>query len=177
MARARSALLALAASTLATSCSAPSDDGATVLPPSAAPARSGAAPAATQPVPTAGFTPLPTPQQVVAPLATGRPDPFAPLSPSPSLTQATQASATRTPPAADLPEGLRFTGVIRSGGHAQALIQLKDQSGPVCVGPRGYCPGAGLPALLPPGWNVTGIDVQNGRLALSQGSQRRILSL
>ena len=173
MARARSALLALAASTLATSCSAPSDDGATVLPPSAAPARSGAALAATQPVPTAGFTPLPTPQQVVAPLATGRPDPFAPLTPA----QATRASATRTPPAADLPEGLRFTGVIRSGGHAQALIQLKDQSGPVCVGPRGYCPGAGLPALLPPGWNVTGIDVQNGRLALSQGSQRRILSL
>jgi hypothetical protein len=103
---------------------------------------------------------------VVAPLATGRPDPFAPLAP------ARQALA-----AAELPEGLRFTGVIRSGGHAQALIQLKDQSGPVCVGPRGYCPGAGLPALLPPGWSVTSIDVQNGRLDLRQGSQRRILSL
>ena len=166
MARARSALLALAASTLATSCAGPSEDGATVLPPSPPSARSGSAPAATQPVPTAGFTPLPTPQQVVAPLATGRPDPFAPLAPAP------QALA-----AAALPEGLRFTGVIRSGGHAQALIQLKDQSGPVCVGPRGYCPGAGLPALLPPGWSVTGIDVQNGRLALRQGSQRRILSL
>ncbi len=166
MARARSALLALAASTLASSCAGPSEDGAMVLPPSALPARSAQAPAATQPVPTAGFTPLPTPQQVVAPLATGRPDPFAPLAPAP------QALA-----AADLPEGLRFTGVIRSGGHAQALIQLKDQSGPVCVGPRGYCPGAGLPALLPPGWSVTGIDVQNGRLALRQGSQRRILSL
>jgi hypothetical protein len=166
MARARSALLALAASTLATSCAGPSEDGATVLPPSPPPARSGSAPAATQPVPTAGFTPLPTPQQVVAPLATGRPDPFAPLAP------ARQVLA-----AADLPEGLRFTGVIRSGGHAQALIQLKDQSGPVCVGPRGYCPGAGLPALLPPGWSVTSIDVQNGRLDLRQGSQRRILSL
>ena len=117
-------------------------------------------------MPTAGFTPLPTPQQVVAPLATGRPDPFAPLAP------ARQALA-----AAELPEGLRFTGVIRSGGHAQALIQLKDQSGPVCVGPRGYCPGAGLPALLPLGWSVTSIDVQNGRLDLRQGSQRRILSL
>lgn len=166
MARARSALLALAASTLATSCAGPSEDGATVLPPSPPSARSGSAPAATQSVPTAGFTPLPTPQQVVAPLATGRPDPFAPLAPAP---QALAAVA--------LPEGLRFTGVIRSGGHAQALIQLKDQSGPVCVGPRGYCPGAGLPALLPPGWSVTGIDVQNGRLALRQGSQRRILSL
>ncbi len=171
MARARSALLALAASTLATSCAGPSEDGATVLPPSAPLARSGATPAAIQPVPTAGFTPLPTPQQVVAPLVTGRPDPFAPLASVP------QAAAAGTPAAADLPEGLRFTGVIRSGGHAQALIQLKDQSGPVCVGPRGYCPGAGLPALLPPGWSVTGIDVQNGRLALRQGSQRRILSL
>ena len=169
MARARSALLVLAASTLATSCAGQPEDGASLLPPSAPPARSGAAPAATQPVPTAGFTPLPTPQQVVAPLATGRPDPFAPLALAP------QARAAGTP--ADLPEGLRFTGVIRSGGHAQALIQLKDQSGPVCVGARGYCPGAGLPALLPPGWSVTGIDVQNGRLALRQGSQRRILSL
>jgi hypothetical protein len=169
MARARSALLALAASTLATGCAGPSDDGATVLPPLAPPARSGSTPAATQPVPTAGFTPLPTPQQVVAPLATGRPDPFAPLAPAPQVAAAGSS--------ADLPDGLRFTGVIRSGGHAQALIQLKDQSGPVCVGPRGYCPGAGLPALLPPGWSVTAIDVQNGRLALREGSQRRILSL
>ncbi len=120
-------------------------------------------------MPTAGFTPLPTPQQVVAPLATGRPDPFAPLAPAPQVAAAGSS--------VDLPDGLRFTGVIRSGGHAQALIQLKDQSGPVCVGPRGYCPGAGLPALLPPGWSVTAIDVQNGRLALRQRSQRRILSL
>ncbi|MEY4431517.1 MAG: hypothetical protein RLZZ533_1453 [Cyanobacteriota bacterium] len=129
-------------------------------PPNSAPA-SPPAPA----VAGAGFTPLPSPQQVLAALPVGRPDPFAPV-----LTSAQAAG-----PA---PEGLRLTGVLRSRWGPQAFLQLAPgQGGAVCVGPRGLCAGSGLPALLPPGWSVLRIDVAQGRLLLNQGGQRRLLSL
>ena len=124
-------------------------------------------PTAAAPQPAAGFTPLPTPQQVLAALPMGRADPFAPLPQPPK--PATSGGA----PAADL----RFTGVIRSAGQAQALVQLGEQSGAVCVGRRGACPGSGLPALLPADWSVTSIDVASGRLVLNQAGQRRVFSL
>jgi hypothetical protein len=144
--------------------SSPPPDTITLPPPVARPAAKTTA-AAAEPQPTAGFTPLPTPQQVIAALPTGRIDPFAPLP------QATAAGTNA--PAGDL----RFTGVIRSRGQAQALVQLGDQSGAVCVGRRGVCSGSGLPALLPADWSVTSIDVASGRLVLNQGGQRRVLSL
>jgi len=133
------------------------------------PPRDAAAPAAQAPAaPTAagaGFTPLPSPQQVLAALPVGRADPFAPV----------VASAQAAGPAA---EGLRLTGVLRSRFGAQAFLQLAPgQGGAVCVGPRGVCAGSGLPALLPPGWSVLSIDVAQGRLLLNQGGQRRLLSL
>lgn len=113
----------------------------------------------------AGFTPLPSPQQVLAALPVGRADPFAPV----------VAPAQAGGPAA---EGLRLTGVLRSRFGAQAFLQLAPgQGGAVCVGPRGLCAGSGLPALLPPGWSVLSIDVAQGRLLLNQGGQRRLLSL
>ncbi len=113
----------------------------------------------------AGFTPLPSPQQVLAALPVGRADPFAPV----------VAPAQAGGPAA---EGLRLTGVLRSRFGAQAFLQLAPgQGGAVCVGPRGVCAGSGLPALLPPGWSVLSIDVAQGRLLLNQGGQRRLLSL
>ncbi len=129
------------------------------------PAAAAAATTASAPQPTAGFTPLPTPQQVVAALPTGRVDPFAPL-PQP----VSKAGAA-------LAGDLRFTGVIRSAGQAQALVQVGEQSGAVCVGRRGVCPGSGLPALLPSDWSVTSIDVASGRLVLNQAGQRRVFSL
>jgi hypothetical protein len=106
---------------------------------------------------------------VVAALPTGRVDPFAALA-SPAATAAGSSTA---------PAGteLRFTGVIRSAGEAQALVQLGDQSGAVCVGQRGVCSGSGLPALLPAGWSVTSIDVASGRLVLNQAGQRRVFTL
>lgn len=122
-------------------------------------------PSPAEPQPAAGFTPLPTPQQVVAALPSGRVDPFAPLA----------QPAGRAAPAAAA--DLRFTGVIRSAGQAQALVQMGDQSGAVCVGRRGVCPGSGLPALLPADWSVTSIDVASGRLVLNQAGQRRVFSL
>jgi len=133
------------------------------------PPRDAAAPAAQAPAaPTAagaGFTPLPSPQQVLAALPVGRADPFAPV----------VAPAQAAGPAA---EGLRLTGVLRSRFGPQAFLQLAPgQGGAVCVSPRGLCAGSGLPALLPPGWSVLSIDVAQGRLLLNQGGQRRLLSL
>ena len=133
------------------------------------PPRDAAAPVAQAPAAPpaagAGFTPLPSPQQVLAAVPVGRADPFAPV----------VAAAQAAGPAA---EGLRLTGVLRSRFGPQAFLQLAPgQGGAVCVGPRGLCAGSGLPALLPPGWSVLSIDVAQGRLLLNQGGQRRLLSL
>ena len=116
-----------------------------------------------------GFTPLPSPEQVLAALPVGRLDPFA------SVVAPAQAAG----PAAGSPaDALRLTGVLRSRYGPQAFVQLAPgQSGAVCVGPRGRCSGSGLPPLLPPGWSVERIDVAQGRLLLNQAGQRRRLSL
>ena len=155
-------------------CGAPSpDDGATGAgqgPAATAPVAASGTPAA---VPAdaggAGLTPLPSPEQVLAALPVGRPDPFAPV----------VAPAQAAGPAAGSPaDGLRLTGVLRSRYGPQAFVQLAPgQSGAVCVGPRGRCPSSGLPALLPVGWSVERIDVPQGRLLLNQAGQRRMLSL
>jgi hypothetical protein len=116
-----------------------------------------------------GFTPLPSPEQVLAALPVGRPDPFAPV-----VAPAQAAGSAAGSPA----DGLRLTGVLRSSYGPQAFVQLAPgQSGSVCVGPRGRCSGSGLPALLPVGWSVERIDVAQGRLLLNQAGQRRLLSL
>ena len=105
---------------------------------------------------------MPSPQQVVAAQPHGRVDPFAPVA------TATDGSTSTE---------LQLTGLIGSGRSAHALISLGSQSGTVCVGRQGLCPGSGLPALLPPGWTVTGIDLGRGELRLNQAGQRRVLSL
>jgi hypothetical protein len=137
----------------------------TISLPPASPKPAAAPSAAAAPQPATGFTPLPTPQQVVAALPTGRIDPFAPLA-QPRAAAATASTG-----------DLRFTGVIRSAGRAQALVQVGDQSGAVCVGRRGLCPGSGLPALLPPDWAVMSIDVASGRMVLNQAGQKRMFNL
>lgn len=124
--------------------------------------------------PSPAFTPLPTPQQVVAALPAGRPDPFAPIPPPPGSAPAKVAGGGTAAAAAP---SLLLTGLIHSAGQVQALVQIGAESGPVCVGRRGACPGTGLPPLLPAGWNVTSIDVASGRLALRQAGQRLVLQL
>ncbi|CAK6699585.1 hypothetical protein [Synechococcus sp. CBW1107] len=153
-------------------CGSSPESGTISLPPAAPkpPASALKAPIAANPQPAAGFTPLPTPQQVVAALPTGRVDPFAPLAqPAAAGAPAAAASASASQ--------LRFTGVIRTAGQAQALVQVGDQSGAVCVGRRGVCRGSGLPAFLPADWSVTSIDVASGRLVLNQAGQRRVFTL
>ena len=109
---------------------------------------------------------MPSPQQVVEAQPHGRVDPFAPV-----------ATATATATEESTTTDLQLTGLIGSGRSAQALISLGGQSGTVCVGRQGLCPGSGLPALLPPGWTVTGIDLGRGELRLNQAGQQRVLSL
>ena len=129
----------------------------------------------------AGLTPLPSSNQVVASVSSGRVDPFAPL----------QISASR-PVLLSLPAGLIFNGVIRSGGTPEALVQFGAESGTLRVGQRGgstkdyrtkddrtkdyrtkdyRTKDYRTTPLLPAGWSVASIDVQNGRLTLRQGKQ------
>ncbi len=114
----------------------------------------------------AGLSPLLTPQQVLTAVPFGRPDPFAPL-PAPAIpavssgtgTEAASpqaapagtagataagasapagaAAAAGQPPSTCTPEGLRLTGVIRSGGSAEALVTNGSLSGSLRIGDRG----------------------------------------
>ena len=77
-----------------------------------------------------------------------------------------------------LPVDLRFTGVIQSRGETQAFVQIGGASGALCLGPQGRCAAGNAEALLlPSGWSVSAIDAANGVLALSFGSERRVLQL
>jgi hypothetical protein len=100
---------------------------------------------------------LPTPQQVVAAVRIGRFDPFAPVSPP----------AGTAPQATGLPQGFRFTGVVRGGGQAEALVQFGSLSGTLRAGQVG----GRSTELLPLGWTVARVDGQRGRLTLRQGGQ------
>jgi len=104
-----------------------------------------------------GFNPLPTPQQVVAAVRIGRLDPFAPFSPP----------AGTAPQATGLPQGFRFSGVVRGGGQAEALVQFGSLSGTLRAGQVG----GRSTDLLPQGWTVARVDGQRGRLTLRQGGQ------
>jgi hypothetical protein len=140
----------------------PADSGITPLPKArAVPSES---PASSRPPAVAGLTSLPTADQVVAAVPRGRTDPFLP----PPVAVARPAAAP-----VQLPAGFRFSGVIVSGGQVQALVQLGSLSGSLRVGDRG----GGSTELLPPGWSVTRIDGQRGRLTLLQGGRRLVLDL
>ena len=134
-----------------------------------------------KPVPPAGLTPLATPQQVVDAIDVGRADPFAPSQPPPGSATTRigpDGKPVAVPARPTLPNDFKLTGVIRTGGRAQAFVQIGDQSGPLCPGPRGRCSGAAADQpLLPAGWSVTGIDAANGLLAVSFGRQRQVISV
>jgi len=154
---------------------------ASAPPPPPPPAPPAPAKPAAKPVPPPGLTPLATPQQVVDAIEVGRADPFAPSQPPPGTATTRigpDGKPVVVPPRPTLPDGFKLTGVIRTGGRAQAFVQIGDQSGPLCPGPRGRCSGAGAEQpLLPPGWSVTGIDAANGLLAVSFGRQRQVIPL
>jgi hypothetical protein len=149
----------LAATTLAAGCS-PEPPLASPQP-LAPPTPAGQASDTPAPAPaSAGLTPLPSASHVVAAVPVGRADPFLPLAGGRAA-----AGGPQQPPA--LPEGFRFQGVLRSAGVAQALVQFGAESGALRVGDRG----GRTTDLLPAGWSVAAIDVQQGRLVLKQGQQ------
>ena len=135
---------------------APPEATASSPPPSPA-----TAPAASQAPELAGLTPLPTPNQVLGSINTGREDPFSPLVPSPA------AGGSPTPGRLTLPPSFRFTGVISSAGRAQAIVDYGATSGALSVGDRG----GSNTDLLPPGWTVASINADRGLLTLRQGRQ------
>jgi hypothetical protein len=96
---------------------------------------------------------------VLAAVKIGRDDPFAAL-PSPEVTGASRARLT-------LPDAFRFTGVIRSAGVSQAIVDSGGTTGALRVGDRG----GRSTDLLPSGWTVAGINVDRGQLTLRQGNQ------
>ncbi len=162
------ALLVAAALLGACSPSSPDAGGKAEQPtPPRPPAAAAPAPVPAKPTLAAGFTPLPSANQVIASVSTGRDDPFAPG----GVPLGPDGGPANPPAPITLPDGFRFSGVIRSGSRPQALVQIGDQTGPICPGPRGACPGSGLEALLPAGWTVAAIDVDRGRLTLRQGKQ------
>ena len=125
----------------------------------------------------AGLAPLPTPQQVLTAVPFGRHDPFAslPSAAPPGPTPASGSAAAPAgpgsvgarPAAARLapPQGFRLTGVIRSGGHAEALVSYGLLSGSLRPGDR-----AGRSTdLLPPGWSLASIQF-GGRSAMDRPS-------
>jgi len=66
------------------------------------------------------------------------------------------------PPLPRLPQGFRFSGVIRSGGRTEAVVQYGDLSGSLRSGDRG-----GISTeLLPKGWRVESVDADRGQLRL-----------
>ncbi|WP_259730127.1 MULTISPECIES: hypothetical protein [Synechococcales] len=144
--------------------------------PAAQPAAAAAAPGAA-PAPTAGagvlagLTPLPSRQQVLAAAPADRADPFAPVIRPRPTGAAAAAGGDPSRPAAPaplrLPDDFRFSGVIAISGVPQALVQRSEQSGTVVVGDQG----GRSTRLLPNGWVVTSIDVQNGSLRMRQGKQ------
>ncbi|MEB3266674.1 MAG: hypothetical protein VKN13_08685 [Cyanobacteriota bacterium] len=159
----------------------------------------GPRPARSVPAAPPGLKPLPPPAQVARALPIGRFDPFAGLgdplaSPSPtppsllrsgSPSPAPPRSGPRaaTAPAAGslcpgLPADFRFTGVIRGGGQAYAVVEADGISGSLRVGDRGGSRAdRGTTDLLPPCWSVARVDVNRGLLVLQQGRRRQLIPL
>ncbi len=96
----------------------------------------------------------------------GRADPFLPV----TAADGPAAAASAPPP---VPDGFRFSGVIRSRGQAQALVQFGPESGLLRTGDVG----GRTTKLLPPGWAVGRIDVARGVLVLRASGRAIALSL
>jgi len=179
---------------VAAGCSGPSGppDSVSLVPPRPLPQ---GVPAGQRPPASAGLglQPLPSPQQVTAAVALGRLDPFVdPRPPEQPLTtkgappamagagaapgslaggapaagaRGRSAGAGRGSGSARL--ALELTGVIESGGLPSAIVQIGANSGTLVAGERG---GDGQ-SLLPAGWKVESININQGRLDLRHGSR------
>ena len=114
------------------------------------------------PRPDLGFIPLPTVEEVQQSAPGGRVDPFQPLSSERVEVDPDAADAVFDPAS-----GLTLSGVLRVGQQRRALVQTQGRSGEVCEGADGRCVADG-DRLLPSGWSVLSIDVEQGCLALAR---------
>lgn len=71
------------------------------------------------------------------------------------------------------PEDFFFSGVIRAAGVSEAIVQYGDLTGSLRAGDRG----GATTDLLPPGWSVSSVDVQRGRLILRTRGESIIVDL
>lgn len=133
--------------------------------------------------PELGFTPLPSPQQVVTAQPVGNLDPFQPLvserraaieaaiaarratSPGGAGSASAQAARAGRSGRPALPAGFRMTGIVGGGGRMEAVVNYRDLSGSLRQGDRG---GISTP-LLPRGWSVARIDMARGQMILKVG--------
>lgn len=115
------------------------------------------------------FAPLPVPAAAVPAAAspsTAAPAQGATAAAAPSATPGAPAApgtsgaagANRTPAKLVPPEGFRLTGVIRSGGRAEALVSYGPLSGSLRPGDRG----GRSTDLLPSGWALASIQFGGG---------------
>jgi hypothetical protein len=165
------ASLTLAALASCASSPPPAPDAQVLVPPT--PPGAPSAPAkkptgATGPSINNGFTPLPTPAQVLATTPERRIDPFAPLNrPSPATPPGKAGPSPGLQAPITLPKGFQLNGVVSVGGQPQALVTYGSESGSLSPGDQG---GRNTP-LLPAGWSVAAIDASSGQLLLRQGKR------
>jgi len=91
-----------------------------------------------------------------------------PGNPAASSPGSAAAAAPRPAPRLAPPRDFRLTGVIRSGGRAEALVSYGGLSGSIKAGDRG----GRTTALLPPGWALASIQF-GGRSAQDPPSGSR----
>ncbi len=121
------------------------------------------------PRPDLGFIPLPTVEDVQQSAPGGRADPFQPLSSERVEVDSDAADALFDPAS-----GLTLSGVLRVGQQRRALVQTQGRSGELCEGADGRCVADG-DRLLPSGWSVLSIDVEQGCLALAREGEAQDL--
>ena len=121
------------------------------------------------PRPDLGFIPLPTVEDVQQSAPGGRADPFQPLSSEQVEVDSDAADAVFDPAS-----GLTLSGVLRVGQQRRALVQTQGRSGELCEGADGRCVADG-DRLLPSGWSVLSIDVEQGCLALAREGEAQDL--
>lgn len=131
------------------------------------------------------LAPLATQQQVVKAVTVGRRDPFAavltphliidPASlPQGALNPGTGPSKPQAP--LSWPKGLEFEGVLQTSSRSEAMVRYAPSDGnggevrlgSLNVGDVGTTQGG---SLLPPGWRVAAIDIEQGLLTLEKGGQ------
>jgi len=131
------------------------------------------------------LAPLATQQQVVKAVTVGRRDPFAAvLTPQVIIDPASLpqggikpgAGPSKPPAPLSWPKGLEFEGVLQTSSRSEAMVRYTPgegkggevRLGSLNVGDVGTTQGE---SLLPPGWRVADINIDQGLLTLEKGGQ------